>query len=405
MRKRPATPQLPSNELRATLGRRELFFGALVLALPLAACSGTVGEPAKRPFAHGVASGDPLPDAVILWTRVKGEGDSAVEVKWEVAEDAGFQRLAASGTFTTNQERDFTVKVDAKGLAPGRTYYYRFSALGASSPVGRTRTAPQGSTERLRFAVVSCASLAHGFFHGYREIAKQADLDCVIHLGDYIYEYATGDYGDVRTYEPANEIVSLSDYRTRHAQYKRDPNLQEAHRQHPFITIWDDHEIANDGYKDGAQNHTESVEGAWVDRKAGAKRAYREWMPIREEADGHVYRKLAFGDLADLVMLDTRHWGRTKQAGGAVGAVPDPDPSRTLLGDDQAAWMEDTLKKSTAKWKLVGQQVMLGNLILAPGQIANLDQWHGYPESRTRLLSFLKDSAIANVVVLTGDIH
>ncbi len=391
-----------------TLGRRELLFGALVLALPLplAACSSATVEPAKSPFAHGVASGDPLPDAVMLWTRVKGDGDAAVEVKWEVAEDASFQKITASGTFTTNPERDFTVKVDANGLAPGRTYFYRFNALGASSPVGRTRTAPQGATDRLRFAVVSCSSLAHGYFHGYREVAKQADLDCVLHLGDYIYEYSAGDYGDVRTYEPANEIVSLSDYRTRHSQYKRDQNLQDAHRQHPFITVWDDHEIANDGYKDGAQNHTPATEGAWADRKAAAQRAYMEWMPIREQEGGRIFRKLAYGDLVDFVMLDTRYHGRTLQPGGAIGAIPAPDPKRTLLGDDQAAWMESTLKDSKARWKLLGQQVMVGNLILNPGkEIANLDQWHGYPESRTRLLNFFRDSGVKNMVVLTGDIH
>ncbi len=394
------------------LARRDLLRGgALLLVAPAGVLSGCAKEeapevaPKPNAFLHGVASGDPLPDAVILWTRVTLPGEGKPVVKWELADDVTMARVVASGEVTTDAERDFTVKVDARGLAPGRTYFYRFHSGGAASPIGRTRTAPSGATPRLRLAVVSCASMAHGYFHGYRALAERLDLDAVLHLGDYIYEYANEDYGAVRSYEPPHETLSLADYRTRHGHYKLDADLQAVHRQHPFIAVWDDHEIANDAYKDGAQNHTESVEGAWVDRKAGAKRAYREWMPIREEADGHVYRKLAFGDLADLVMLDTRHWGRTKQAGGAVGAVPDPDPSRTLLGDDQAAWMEDTLKKSTAKWKLVGQQVMLGNLILAPGQIANLDQWHGYPESRTRLLSFLKDSAIANVVVLTGDIH
>ena len=207
-------------------------------------------------------------------------------------------------------------------------------------------------------------------------------------------------------YEPPHEILTLADYRMRHAHYKRDPDLQEMHRQQVFITIWDDHEIANDSYKDGAENHTPDREGTFADRKAAARHAYMEWMPIREQTRGRIFRKLAFGDLVDLVLLDTRLYARTKQAGGVIGAPPLPDPTRTLLGDEQAAWMEDQLKTSTAHWKLLGQQVMVGNLILEKGkQLANLDQWHGYPESRTRLLTFFRDSGVKDIVVLTGDIH
>ncbi len=394
-----------------TVGRRDLLLGALALTVPLGGCVTEAGPavaetPApKGPFQHGVASGDPLPDAVVLWTRVKGEAAGPVEGKWEISEDPAFSKQVTGGAFSTSQERDFTVKVDARGLAPGRTYYYRFTALGATSPVGRTRTAPSGAVDRLRFAVVSCASFAHGYFHGYRALAKQADLDAVLHLGDYIYEYAAGDFGSVRVYEPANEILSLADYRTRHAQYKRDPDLQAVHRQHPFITIWDDHEIANDGWQDGAQNHNPVSEGSWAERKAAAKRAYMEWMPIREQDGGRIYRKLGYGDLVDLVMLDTRYEARSKQIGGAIAPPPPPDPTRTLLGDVQRDWMESTLKESKARWRLLGQQVMVGNLILDPGKsLANLDQWHGYPEARARLLKFLRES-VKNVVVLTGDIH
>jgi alkaline phosphatase D len=394
----------------AAIGRRDALLGAAGLALavpfaaPLAGCSSSDAPPSER-FKHGIASGDPLPDAVILWTRVTGDGAAPVDVEWEVADDPAMTKRVAAGSFKTDAERDFTVKVDVKGLAPGRAYYYRFRALGAASKVGRTRTAPAGPTPRLRFAMMSCASFAHGYFHAYKAVAAQADLDCVVHLGDYIYEYESGGYGSVRDYEPANEILTLADYRARHAQYKRDPDLQEVHRQHPFITVWDDHEVANDGYKDGAENH-KPEEGAWPDRKAAGLRAYREWMPIREQADGRIFRKLAFGDLVDLVMLDTRYWGRTKQSGTLIAPVPAPDPARTLLGDDQAAWLEDALKTSGARWKLLGQQVMLANLVFEGGRDAiNLDQWHGYPESRTRFISFMRSSGVKNVVVLTGDIH
>ena len=388
------------------IGRRDLLTGgAIVLAAPLVHCSSTSDAEPANPFKHGVASGDPLPDAVILWTRVTTEGGGPVDVTWDVAEDPAMQKKVTSGAFSTNADRDFTVKVEARGLMPGRTYYYRFSAPGGTSPVGRTRTAPSGAVDRLRFALVACSSFAHGFFHGYRAVSTHLDLDAVIHLGDYIYEYGNLEYGDVREYEPILECLTLADYRMRHSQYKRDKDLQEVHRQHAFITIWDDHETANDSYKDGAENHSDT-EGSFADRKAAAQRAYMEWMPIREQAGGRIFRTLSFGDLADLVLLDTRLYARTKQPGGVLGPPPAPDPTRTLLGDEQAAWMESQLMGSTAKWKLLGQQVMVGNLILDIGkQIANLDQWHGYPESRNRLLSFFKDSGVKNVVVLTGDIH
>lgn len=404
-RPRPTTTIL-GRETR--IGRRALIrgTGALLLVAPfggvLSGCSSD-DDPAS-PFQHGVASGDPLPDGFILWTRVTTDG-ARVDVEWEVAEDPEMNERVASGSFATDADRDHTVKVDVRGLVPGRAYYYRFRALGGSSRIGRVRTAPSGPTSRLRFALAACASYAHGYFHGYREIGKLADLDAVVHLGDYIYEYGNGEYGDVRTYEPPHELLTLEDYRTRHAHYKRDPDLQEAHRQHAFITIWDDHEIANDAYRDGAENHN-TGEGAWTDRRAAAIRAYREWMPIRESTGGEIFRKLSFGDLADLVLLDTRHHGRTKQAGGITGAPPAPDPARTLLGDDQAAWVEDSVRTSAARWKLLAQQVMVGQLLLDQGrQLANLDQWHGYPESRKRLLDFLRDSGVKDVVVLTGDIH
>jgi alkaline phosphatase D len=390
---------------RLSLSRRSLLRSALVLpfSVPLAGCA---SEDNPNPFRHGVASGDPLPDGVILWTRVSGEDSATVVVEWEIATDPEMSARVSAGTLETGPDRDYTVKVDVRGLAPAQTYYYRFRARGASSPLGRTRTAPAGATPHLRFGIASCSNWARGYFHGYRALAGHADLDAVIHLGDYIYEYGYDEHTDVRAVEPPHAIVTLADYRTRYAMYRGDPDLQEVHRQHPFITVWDDHEIANNAYKDGAENHTPETEGPFAERKAAALRAYAEWMPIREQASGAIFRKLAFGDLLDLVMLDTRLHGRTAQAGGAMGAPPEPDPERNLLGDDQATWLEEQLRASTARWKLIGQQVMVGNLVLAAGKnIANFDQWHGYPESRNRFLDFLATSGANDVVILTGDIH
>lgn len=417
--------------MAASFGRRSLLrgVGAATLGVPFGAglggCANSSAEDEPKGndverFVHGIASGDPLHDGVVLWTRVSIDSPSngPIHVDWELAENPAMTEPVMSGTAQTDADRDFTVKVDARGLKPATTYYYRFRALGGTSKIGRTRTTAEGANERLRLAVVSCASYAHGYFHGYRALSQLADLDAVIHLGDYIYEGGTGDYGNVREYEPPHEIVTLEDYRARHALYKRDADLQEVHRQQVFITVWDDHELANNAYKDGAENHTPGREGDFGARKAAARRAYMEWMPIREqEPEEKIFRRFAFGDLVDLLMLDTRLYARTKQPGGVVGPAPSPDPTRTLLGDEQASWLEEHLKGSAAHWKLLGQQVMVGNIVLrtakrdasgnvtATAELANLDQWQGYPESRNRFLTFLRDSGVKNVVILTGDIH
>jgi alkaline phosphatase D len=388
--------------------RRELLQGAGVVAL--AGC-GSDGDPmdpvvpGPDTFVHGLASGDPLPDGVMLWTRVTPGKPGPVMVTWEIGLSPGLEPIAATGTFTTDAERDYTVKVDARGLMPGQTYYYRFRTLSATSPTARTRTAPAGAVARARFGVVSCSSYAQGYFHAYRALARRADLDAIIHLGDYIYESGPGQFGIDRAHEPAHELLTLADYRTRHSQYKRDPDLQEVHRQHPFIPVWDDHETSNNAWKDGAQNH-EPTEGSWADRKAAAQRAYAEWMPIREQQPANkIWRKLAWGDLADIVLLDTRLWARTESNPVLIAPPPPDDPTKTLLGDDQAAWLEDQVRTSTARWKVIAQQVMVASLTLSPGMLVNLDQWQGYPASRRRFLDFLRSSAASNVVVLTGDIH
>ncbi|MFT6400017.1 MAG: alkaline phosphatase D [Bradymonadia bacterium] len=362
-------------------------------------------------FQHGVASGDPLSDAVIIWTRCSTPDDAAVDVWWELSLDAEFTQRVQVGTFVTDTDVDFTVKHDATELLAGQTYYYRFFALGQESPTGRTRTAPTGDVSRLRFGVCSCASYGHGYFTAYRRMAERSDLDCIIHLGDYIYEYGTGQYGQLRAYEPAHEILTLDDYRTRYAYYRLDSDLAEVHRQHPFVHTWDDHESANNSWSDGANNHTEGAEGAWSDRKAAAIQAFNEWLPIRSDIDdeGRIWRSLRFGNLVDLVMLDTRLWARDREA-GQFDADAHADPSRTLLGDDQETWFHGELENSTAKWRLVGQQVMMAEWRGAgsagqPGPIFNADQWDGYAPSRERIFQLLESQAIDNVVVLTGDIH
>ncbi|MDO9017967.1 MAG: alkaline phosphatase D family protein [Myxococcales bacterium] len=352
-------------------------------------------------FLHGVASGDPLADAVILWTRVTlpagMTGD--VTVTWEASRTLDFAAIAAMGTFTTNAARDYTVKVDASGLTAGTTYYYRFRANGMTSPVGRTRTTATGALDRARLAVVSCSSMGHGYFHTYRALSRRLDLDAVVHLGDYIYEYGNDEYGNVRHYDPPTEIVSLSDYRRRHAHYKRDADLRAAHQQHPFIAIWDDHEFADNTWEGGAENHKPMTEGAWAARKAAAEQAYFEWMPIREQSDRRIYRRIQFGSLIDLVLIDTRVWGRQMQTMGMN--PPFSDPARTLLGAAQEQWFLEQISTSRATWKLVGQQVMMGQL----PQFLNTDAWDGYPAARARFFSLLRTMRINDVVVLTGDIH
>jgi alkaline phosphatase D len=294
------------------------------------------------------------------------------------------------------------------------------------SPIGRTKTLPVGDTGRLRLAVVSCSSLAHGYFNAYRRIAERADLDLVVHLGDYIYEYGSGDYGNVRSYEPANEILTLSDYRTRHAQYKRDVDLQEVHRQHAVVAIWDDHEFANDAWSGGAGNHTEGVEGSWSARVSAALQAYYEWMPVRITDPANLRknnRNFVLGNLVDLIMLEARVNARSQQINRNVISFGNftqtgdyTDPSRQLLGTEEENWLATRLRGSTAKWKLVGQGVMFAQLKSVGGVLAdgggtffNPDQWDGYQPARDRVYDIIKGGATApainNVVILTGDIH
>lgn len=302
------------------LGRR-LLPAAILLTLALSACD----QSPEIAFDYGVASGDPLQNAVILWTHVTplDEDDrlEPIPVRWVVADDAELEDIVAEGEAPATAATDFTVKVDAKGLTPGQNYYYGFSVGNQNSPTGQTKTLPGSKTERVKLAVVSCSNYPAGYFNVYRAIAQRDDIDTVVHLGDYFYEYGADGFGGEtgkalgRISDPAHEIVSLDDYRTRHAQYRNDPDLQEMTARHPMIAVWDDHETANNSYMQGAQNHDES-EGDWEIRKAAAIRAYHEWLPIRAPDPSQLertYRSFQYGDLATLIMLDTRLVGRDKQ--------------------------------------------------------------------------------------------
>ncbi|MFD3323852.1 alkaline phosphatase D family protein [Streptomyces sp. NPDC058701] len=431
------SPAPSSTGVPAPRRRTVVLAAAATAALaPIASLGASAAHAAQSApaFLHGVASGDPLPDGVLLWTRVTPTAEAvpgsglgpAVQVGWEVAADKAFSRIVASGTVAASAASDHTVKVDVRGLSPQTPYWYRFSAGSAVSPAGRTLTTPAAgtTTAAVRFGVVSCANWESGYFSAYRHLAARADLDAVLHLGDYVYEYASGGYPEarytVRPHEPRHEIVSLADYRTRHGTYKTDPDLQALHQAHPVVAIWDDHEFANDAWAGGAENHTPGAEGEWAARAAAAKQAYFEWMPVRASIAGTVYRRLRFGTLADLHLLDLRSF-RSQQVKVGSGSVDDPE--RTLTGRAQLDWLKAGLAGSDATWKLVGTSVMIspvafGSLpahLLKPlakllglpegGLAVNVDQWDGYTDDRKELLGHLRDRNIRNTVFLTGDIH
>jgi alkaline phosphatase D len=427
----------PARVKPLTVGtNRRAFFkksGSAAVALaatPMLSLAERVDDGASL-FQHGVASGDPLSDRVILWTRITpARPGGRVEVKFAVATDPQLKRVVVRGRASTHAALDYTVKVDPQGLRPDTTYYYSFSVGDAKSPIGRTKTLPVGKTQSLRMAVVSCSNHAAGYFNVYARIAQRADLDLVMHLGDYLYEYGAGQYGTARTPEPPTEMTTLSDYRLRHAQYKRDADSQAMHRQHPLVAIWDDHETANNAWKDGAENHQPATEGEWPARVAAALQAYYEWMPVREVDPANPRknnRAYAYGDLVDLIMLEERLGARSRQIDGSIatpfgaaftqtGAFT--DPARQLLGAEQEAWLFNRLRTSSAKWKMLGQGVMFAQLKVpgyglpnaaGGGLFLNSDQWDGYQPARDRVYEVIKggpgNPGVDNVVVLTGDIH
>ncbi|SCL23934.1 alkaline phosphatase D [Micromonospora pallida] len=408
----------------AGTGTAVLAGAVLAATLPAHAAAGA--------FRHGVASGDPLPDGILLWTRLTPTDDALpgsgkgpdVQVSWQVATDPDFRTVAAEGTTPTGPGQDHTVKVEVTGLAPATTYWYRFGYAGTWSTVGRTMTAPpvDAAVDRLRLGVVSCANWEAGWFSAYRHLAARGDLHLVVHLGDYLYEYGTGQFDAggqvVRAVQPAHETLSLADYRIRHAHYKTDPDLQALHAALPWVITWDDHEVANDQWSGGAENHTPGTEGDYAARLAAARQAYFEWMPVRAGANGTIHRRLRFGQLAELSMLDLRSY-RSRQASGT--AVD--DPARTITGDAQMSWLTAGLAGSTARWKLVGNPVMMARLdlgalpawLLGPlrellgipenGAVLNPDQWDGYNADRNELVDHLRATRTRDVVFLTGDIH
>ncbi|MFE9685303.1 alkaline phosphatase D family protein [Streptomyces sp. NPDC006285] len=425
-----SSPGLPAPTRRTVV---KAAAATAALGAPLAAA--LPARAAQAPaFLHGVASGDPLPDGILLWTRVTpadgatpGSGlGPDVQVEWTVATDKAFTNVVTKGSTTATAASDHTVKADIRGLRPATDYWFRFSSGGTDSPAGRARTAPahDAAVAGMRFGVVSCANWEAGYFSAYRHLAARGDLDAWLHLGDYIYEYGTGEYGTrdtvVRPHAPAHEIVTLADYRTRHGRYKTDPDLQALHAAAPVIAIWDDHEFANDTWSGGAENHTEGAEGAWSARQSAARQAYFEWMPVRPAIEGTTYRRLRFGRLADLSLLDLRSY-RSQQVSTGDGSVDDPD--RTLTGRAQLDWLKTGLRTSDTSWRLVGNSVMIapfaiGSLsaeLLKPlaellglpkeGLALNTDQWDGYTDDRRELLAHLRDNAIRNTVFLTGDIH
>ena len=448
---------------------RLLAYGAASpAAIPLVA---SPSEPVT-PFRHGVASGDPTQDRLIIWTRVTpASGQAQRTVRWLLAEDPGFRRVRRSGFVDTGPDRDFTVKVDVDGLEPGRTWWYRFEIGGQTSPVGRARTLPEGRIDEVVLVALSCAHWQCGLFNVYDAVAELPRVDVVIHLGDYIYEDAEEGsayakrQGDAlgRRMVPEHELLILADYRARHALYKTDPDLQAAHAAAAWICQWDDHESANDCWQGGAEKHDPRTEGPWGARKAAALRAYYEWMPIREPAPGKAmeaaYRTFRFGDLASVVIMETRLIARAHQLyyerdltfHPAPDGKPAPDlesfmarlndPDRQMLGPVQETWLEGQLKDSVAAgqpWQVLGSGVVMGrvtapnvegklgpdlsNLILdvipeeqrgraerlaslfAYGIPYDLDDWDGYPAARERLYGVCREAS-STPIVLSGDSH
>lgn len=376
-------------------------------------------------FAHGVASGDPTAEAVVLWTRVSGAGDDdGPDVRWTLASDPELHRVVAQGEARARAQDDWTVQVDVQNLAPATTWWYSFEALGQRSPTGRTRTAAgPGDDQELRLGVVCCASYAAGHFNVYRHLAKR-DLDLVVHLGDAIYE--ADDEGTVHSHLPPADPVTLADYRQRHAQYRRDPDLQTLCARFPLAAVWDDHEVAGNAWQGGAANHRPRTQGPWPQRRAAGLQAYLEWFPLRRpdpSTPERIWRSLPLGANGELVLLDTRHDGRDRQVGSHLEdpAAALADPDRQIMSPEQEAWLATRLRASNGAWRILANQVLLSPLryqlpptvgqlanplgLVVAGAVMNPDQWDGYPAARRRLLDVIADDAVGPVVVLTGDIH
>lgn len=444
------------------LNRRAMLKGSGALALSpwaLQACS-TIQNPAVgEMFSHGVASGEPSQRSVLLWTRVSPQSNESAAVVWQLSSDLDFENIIAAGSVNTNASVDFTVKVTVAELQPGTRYYYRFRCNSVESEIGRTRTLPEGKLDTLGLAVSSCSNYPFGYFNVYEAIALDDDVEFVLHLGDYIYEYGAEGYGgDVarrinRVHEPAHEVVSLQDYRLRHAQYKADECSRLMHAAHPLIPTWDDHESANNPYMYGAQNHQQASEGDWYQRRADSLQAFYEWMPVAEPgAAGSreaLWRHFEFGDLASLTTLETRHTGRSVQMDYADhlpaidswekrnAFVRDVmwDPSRKMLSSEMEAFLAEKLTDSKAQnsWRMIGNQIPMarthnpkvqdtsGFVVEGYDPVAEeraqfkrigeldlplyTDTWDGYPAAREDFYDLVKAQGLNDMLVLTGDSH
>jgi alkaline phosphatase D len=446
------------------ISRRQAVLGVSSTLLLPAACGRTPSKPDVQfdsTFAHGVASGDPDTTSVVIWTRVSG-ARNPITVDWYVASDAEMLDIMSHGQFTTDAQRDYTVKSVVDGLLPGTAYYYQFVVNGETSPLGRTKTLPVGHLDRLVLAIVSCSNYAFGYFNAYEVIAHDSEIDFVVHLGDYIYEHrARGGYGAAtgrrigRMHRPGHETVSLKDYRVRHAQYKADPQSIAMHARHPLIPTWDDHESANNPWTGGAENH-QLNDGDWFERRAASKQAYYEWMPIRDPAPGgsmlDFWRHLKFGNLASLITLESRHTGRSKQitwSGRFLDSASVEEanafydtvvgaPDRNMLSASMEEFLKSELAESTnagRRWRIIGNQTVmarrispkldesffdilrkelgtlarrsLDNLALL-GELelpADMDGWDGYPAARERFYKLAKDAGVTDLLVLSGDTH
>jgi alkaline phosphatase D len=376
-------------------------------------------NPLLKPFYHGVASGQPTTDGFVIWTRLAPDYISQPNLQYFISDTPNFQTIIKSGTVTALEIRDYSAHFAISGLQPGKFYYYYFKHPEGNSLVGRAKTLPL-QTNHARFAIMSCARYETGYFNAYGAIAKRNDLDAVVHLGDYIYEYAPFSVLAGREILPDKELLTLSDYRTRYATYRLDSNLIRMHQQHTFISVWDDHESANNSHEGGAENH-QANEGDWELRKAIAKQVYREWMPITIPETTPIYRGYQYGALANLLMLDTRLDGREPQP----QHFDSPDlGGRKIMSDDQFQWLTNALKDQSSRWKILGNQVIFSDLHF--GMIAgagdgqpdptnldsirvvedrNTDIWEAYPAQRDAILDTIALHNIPGVVITTGDSH
>jgi alkaline phosphatase D len=451
----------------AELNRRQTLTLLAIAAGTTGACATNAEQvevaPAPTPnpiFKHGVASGDPMTDSVVLWTRVTIAAASE-QIAWVIATDPDLTQIVAKGEAVARAEADHTVKVIPTGLAPGETYYYQFSVGEAVSPIGRTKTLPEGALDRLGIALVSCSNYAFGYFNAYAAIAEDEQIDVVLHTGDYIYEYGIDGWGNEtasalgRPHDPPHEIVTLNDYRRRHAQYKSDAGSIAMHAAHPFVACWDDHESTNNPWQGGAQNHQPETEGDWDVRRDASLQAYYEWMPIREPEAGRTradfWRTYSFGDLATLITLETRHTARGEQVDYLQHAdtIQDQasrdafmqsiinDPSRKMLSEPMEASLRSGLQDSIGQdqpWRLIGNASPIARMLTPDvvglgvipeqkledgasfGKFAlawkgkwNLpfytDTWDGYPAARERFYDLCRDVGAQDILVLTGDSH